>query len=91
MSQDIGNLVGAMGTVGVDPSEAIFVAGPPESLILATRLPSSFAISVLMSLGPPTRTVAAVSPAADPLASTGQVVADRHGSFAPQMPFSTTL
>jgi hypothetical protein len=64
MAQDLGALVGAMGTAGIDPSNAVFVAGPREAMILQARLGVLSGVSVLMTLGLPAKSVACFAPAA---------------------------
>jgi hypothetical protein len=64
MVGDLAALVGAMGTAGVDPSNAVFVAGPREAMILQARLGVFSGVSVLMTLGLPAKSVAAFAPAA---------------------------
>ncbi|MGY8677107.1 hypothetical protein Q2941_04740 [Bradyrhizobium sp. UFLA05-153] len=61
--QDLGNLVGAIGAAGIDPSDTVFVAGPREALILSLRAQAS-SFSVLMTLGLPAKSVMAVAPSA---------------------------
>jgi hypothetical protein len=68
MSEDLGNLVEAIGNAGIDPSNVVFVARPREAMILAGRLSS---VNVLMTLGLPAKSVAAFAPAALAFASDG--------------------
>ncbi|MFH0297225.1 hypothetical protein AAFX91_08275 [Bradyrhizobium sp. 31Argb] len=63
MSEDLGALVAAIGSNGIDPSDAVFIAGPREAMILKTKTGPNFDHQVLMSLGLPAKTVVAAAPA----------------------------
>jgi hypothetical protein len=64
MADDLGNLVQAIGNAGIDPTDAIFVAGPREAMIINTRIGPNFKSQVLVTLGLPAKSVAAFAPAA---------------------------
>jgi hypothetical protein len=64
MADDLAAMVAAIGNAGIDPSAVTFVAGPREAMLLATRLVGSAAVSVLMTLGLPAKSVACFANAA---------------------------
>jgi hypothetical protein len=63
MFTDLGNLVGAIGAAGIDPSEAVLIASPREAMSLILRAGAQFNSTVLMSLGVPDKTIIAAAPA----------------------------
>jgi hypothetical protein len=63
MIEDLSNLVSAMGSQGVDPSDAVFVASPKQAMTIMLSSGPNFQNSVLMSLGLPAKTVCAFAPA----------------------------
>ncbi|OSI21189.1 hypothetical protein [Bradyrhizobium canariense] len=74
MSEDLANLVAAIGASGVDPSNAVFVAGPREAMILKLRAGAGFDHEVLMTLGLPAKSIAAFAPNALYVGYDGQPV-----------------
>lgn len=63
MAQDLANLTGAIGAAGIDPTGAVFVAGPREATIIKTKAGSKFDNPVLTTLGLPAKSVACFAPA----------------------------
>jgi hypothetical protein len=64
MTEDLGNLTGAIGAAGIDPTDAVFVAGPRESTIMQVKVGPMFDHPVLTTLGLPAKTVACFAPGA---------------------------
>jgi hypothetical protein len=62
LADDLGNLAGAIGAAGIDPSDVVYVAGPREATIIKMR--GGYALNVLMTLGLPAKSVVAVAPVA---------------------------
>jgi hypothetical protein len=62
MFTDLGNLVGAIGAAGLDPSDCVLIASPREAMSLILRAGAQFDSTVLMSLGVPDKTIIAVAP-----------------------------
>ena len=63
MAEDLGNLTGAIGAAGIDPSSAVFVCGPREAIIIKAKVSPKFDYPVLMTLGLPAKSVACFAPA----------------------------
>ena len=63
MAEDLGNLVAAIGAAGIDPSGAVFVAGPREATIAKAKLGPKFDYPFLVTLGLPAKSVACFAPA----------------------------
>jgi hypothetical protein len=63
MVDDLANLVAAIGTAGIDPTGAVFVAGPREAVIIKTKASMKFDYPVLTSIDLPAKTVACLAPA----------------------------
>jgi hypothetical protein len=64
MSTDLANLVAAIGAANIDPSDAVFIAGPREAMIIKLRAGPKFDNTVLVSLGLPPASVACFAPGA---------------------------
>lgn len=63
MYEDLGNLTGAIGAAGIDPTGAVFVTGPREATIIKAKVGAKFDFPVLMTLALPSKSVAAFAPA----------------------------
>ena len=64
MAEDLGNLVGAIGNAGIDPSGAVYVCGPREATMIKILAGSTkFDNPVLTTLGLPAKTVCCFAPA----------------------------
>jgi hypothetical protein len=63
MSEDLANLTGALGAAGIDPTGAVFVAGPREATIIKTKVGPKFDYLVLTTLGLSPKSVACFAPA----------------------------
>jgi hypothetical protein len=63
LAQDLGNLTGAIGVAGIDPSGAVFVCGPREATMIKIKASQKFDNPVLTTLGLPAKTVACFAPA----------------------------
>ena len=62
MTNDLGNLAGAIGATGIDASNVVYVAGPREAQIIKAKVGAKFNSTVLMTLGLPAKSVAAFAP-----------------------------
>jgi hypothetical protein len=58
IATDLSNLVGAIGTAGIDPSDTVFIAGPREASMIQKLVDAP----VFMSLGVTAKSVIAVAP-----------------------------
>ena len=63
MAEDLGNLTGAIGAAGIDPTGAVFVAGPREATIMRVKVGPRFSNPILTTLGLAAKTVACFAPA----------------------------
>ena len=64
MAEDLGNLVGAIGSVGIDPTGAVYVCGPREATMIKILAGSTkFDNPILITLGLPAKTVCCFAPA----------------------------
>jgi hypothetical protein len=62
LAEDLGNLAGAIGAVGIDASNVVYVAGPREATILKVKVGPRFSNPILTTLGLPAKSVAAFAP-----------------------------
>ncbi|WP_156928907.1 hypothetical protein [Bradyrhizobium sp. th.b2] len=58
MAEDLGGLIGAIGTSGIDSFGAVFVCSPREATVIKTKVGPKFDHPVLSTLGLPAKTVA---------------------------------
>jgi hypothetical protein len=63
MTDDLANLVGAIGTAGIDPSGAVYVCGPREASIIKTKVGPKFDSPILTTIDLPAKAVACFAPA----------------------------
>jgi hypothetical protein len=63
LADDLAALAGAIGAAGIDPNDVIYVAGPAEATKIKIRAPE-LSSNVLVTLGLPSKSVAAFAPAA---------------------------
>jgi hypothetical protein len=63
MTADLANLVGAIADAGVDPTDAVFVAGAREAMAIKLRAGPRFDNAVLMTQGLAPKSVACFAPA----------------------------
>ena len=64
MTEDIANLVAAIGAAYIDPTDTVFIAGPREATLLQLRSGIHFSNDIHTTLGLPPKTVIAIAPAA---------------------------
>jgi len=64
MEEDLANLAAAVAAAGIDPSQAVYVAGAREATLIKLRAGSNFDNTVLMTAGLPAKSVACFAPAA---------------------------
>jgi hypothetical protein len=64
MFDDLANLIGAIGSAGINPTDSVFVAGPREAAMMKSKLSPQFENPILMTLGLPAKSVACFAPAA---------------------------